>query len=244
MKLTGLVKETMRKFGCDVAHYRPLRSDAFAVQKHLLAGHTCRRIFDVGGYHGEVAATYAEMFPQAEVYTFEPFPPSHEQLAARFRNNPRVHVVQGAVSSRTGESKFHVNVHPATNSLLATGQGSAVTSGAVTTEVISVPTLTLDEFCQSRGLEVPEILKFDIQGNELEALRGATHILEANGPLLIYLEVLFERLYKNCALFGDIAGFLQEKGYELYNLYELQHSPEGRLEYGDALFVSKRLLSA
>ena len=31
------------------------------------------------------------------------------------------------------------------------------------------------------------------------------------------------------------------KGYELYNLYELQHSPEGRLEYGDALFVSKHL---
>src|SRR6185369_1183963 len=87
------------------------------------------------------------------------------------------------------------------------------------------------EFCQSRGLEAPDILKFDIQGNELEALRGATRILETNGPLLIYLEVLFERLYKNCALFSDISAFLQEKGYELYNLYELQHSPEGRLEY-------------
>ena len=240
MTLAGLVKETMKKLGCDVAHYRPLRSDAFMVQKHLLSGRNCRSIFDVGGYHGEVAATYAAMFPQAEIYTFEPFPPSHEQLAERFRNNPRVHVVQAAVSSRSGESEFHVNAHPATNSLLATGQGSAV-KGAVTTEVISVPTLTLDEFCQSRGLDAPEILKFDIQGNELQALRGATHILETNGPLLIYLEVLFERLYKNCGLFCDVASLLQDKGYELYNLYELQHSPEGRLEYGDALFVSKHL---
>ena len=244
MTLAALVKETMRKLGCDVAHYRPLRTDAFAVQKHLLSGHACRSIFDVGGFHGDVAQTYAEMFPQAEIYTFEPFPPSHEQLAARFRNNPRIHVVQGAVSSRSGESTFHVNVNPATNSLLATGQGAAVEGAAVTTEVISVPTLTLDEFCQSRELKAPEILKFDIQGNELEALRGANHVLQSNGPLLIYLEVLFERLYKNCALFCDIAGFLQEKGYELYNLYELQHSPEGRLEYGDALFVSKRLRSA
>jgi hypothetical protein len=45
-------------------------------------------------------------------------------------------------------------------------------------------------------------------------------------------------------MFGDIAAFLQARGYELYNLYELQHSQAGRLEYGDALFVSKRLRSA
>jgi FkbM family methyltransferase len=240
MKLAGIVKDAMRKLGCDVAHYRPLRSDAFAVQKHLLAGHTCRRIFDVGGYHGEVTATYAEQFPDAEVYTFEPFPPSHEQLVQRFRNNPRIRVVQAAVSSSSGESKFHVNLHSSTNSLLETGDGWG-TGNAKTTSVISVPTLTLDEFCMSHTLEPPEILKFDIQGNELEALRGATRILESNGPLLIYLEVLFERLYKNCALFFEVAAFLQQKGYTLYNLFELQHSPEGQLIFGDALFVSNRL---
>jgi len=240
MKLAGFVKDTMRKFGCDVAHYRPLRSDAFAVQKHLLAGRACRRIFDVGGYHGEVAAIYAELFPTADIYTFEPFPPSHEQLVNRFRNTPRVHVVHGAVSSQSGESKFHVNQHASTNSLLETDEGWD-TGNTKMTGVISVPTLTLDEFCKSRKIEPPEILKFDIQGNELEALRGATQILETNGPLLIYLEVLFEKLYKNCALFFDIAAFLREKGYSLYNLFDLQHSPEGRLIFADALFVSERL---
>ncbi len=233
----------MKTLGCDVAHYRPLRSDPFVAQQQLLAGHTCRSIFDVGAYRGEVAAYYSRLYPAADIYAFEPYPPSYESLVNRFQNNPRIHLVHGAVSSRSGESTFHVNQNPATNSLLPTGQGSAVAS-AITTEQITVPTLTLDDFCESRGLPAPEILKFDIQGNEIEALRGADRTLSENGPLLIYTEVLFESLYQNCALFGDLAGFLKDKGYELFNLYSLHHAPDGRLEYGDALFVSKRLRCA
>ena len=146
------------------------------------------------------------------------------------------------MSSQSGESTFNVNQNPATNSLLATGQGYSAVK-AVTDEQIQVPTVTLDEFVASRNLAAPEILKFDIQGNELNALRGAEQMLSGEGPLLIYSEVLFERLYQNCALFGDLAEFLADKGYELYNLYSLHHSPEGRLEYGDAVFVSRRLLA-
>ena len=113
----------------------------------------------------------------------------------------------------------------------------------MTEKVITVPTLTLDQFCETHGLGAPQILKFDIQGYELEALRGADRMLKGDGPLLIYTEVLFAPLYVNCVQFVELAAFLQQYGYSLYNLYSLSHSPEGQLEYGDALFVSKRLRS-
>lgn len=243
MGIYGQIKEVMQRFGCDVAHYKPLRSDPFAVQKHLLAGRPCRTIFDVGAYKGHVAATYHELFPTADIYSFEPFPPSYELLAQRFGKHAKVHLVNCAVSSQSGESTFHVNQNPATNSLLATGQGYSAVM-AVTDKQIQVPTVTLDEFVASRNLAAPEILKFDIQGNELNALRGANKLLGDDGPLLIYTEVLFERLYQECAQFGDLQAFLAGKGYELYNLFSLHHSPDGRLEYGDAIFVSKRLLAS
>lgn len=230
----------MKRLGCDVAHYRPLRSDPFLVQQHLLSGHTCQNIFDVGAYRGDVAACYARLFPAANIYSFEPYPPSYELLAHRFQQSPRVHLINSAVSSQSGESTFHVNRDASTNSLLATGEGFA-TATAVTTQQIKVRTITLDEFIASNRLPPPEILKFDIQGNELEALRGSGNMLSGNGPLLIYTEVLFEPLYENCAQFEDLTQFLGGKGYELYNLYSLHHDPDGRLEFGDALFVHKRL---
>lgn len=242
MGIYGQIKEVMQRFGCDIAHYKPLRSDPFAVQQHLLAGRTCRTIFDVGAYKGHVAATYHQLFPTADIYSFEPFPPSYELLAQRFDRHPKIHLVNCAVSSQSGESTFHVNQNPATNSLLATGEGHSATA-AVTDKVIKVPTVTLDEFVSSRNLAAPEIIKFDIQGNELHALHGAEKMLSEKGPLLIYTEVLFERLYQNCAQFADLQEYLEGKGYVLYNLYSLHHTPAGKLDFGDALFVNETLLS-
>jgi hypothetical protein len=66
MRIAGRIKEVMRAFRCDVARFRTLRSDPFAAQKQLLAGRDCKTIFDVGAFHGDVAATYASLFPGAE----------------------------------------------------------------------------------------------------------------------------------------------------------------------------------
>lgn len=240
MRIAQIVQQLIRGAGYDLRHYRPLARDPFVAQKQLLAGHKCRSIFDVGAYQGDVAAKYATIFPEATIYAFEPFTPSYEVLVNRFQINSRFQLVNAAVSSQTGESTFHVNLNPATNSLLATGKGCAVAE-AITTNNISVRTLSLDDFCESHQLSSPDILKFDIQGNELEALRGARKTLHINGPLLIYTEVLFTSLYENCAQFCDLMRFLKDFDYELFNLYSLFHSPDGRLEFGDALFVSKRL---
>jgi FkbM family methyltransferase len=240
MRLRRLIKRAMAAVGCDVRRYRPVVSDPFVAQSILLNGQPCRIIFDVGAHHGDVTALYLRLFPEAEVYAFEPFPPAFEMLAERFRNHPRVHPIGAAVSSRSGEATLHVNRHSATNSLLPTHESYAV-SEAVTEKEITVPTITLDEFRTERNLPRPDILKFDIQGNELEALRGAVQTLRDNGPAIIYSEVLFMPLYQGGALFGELSAFLEDLRYSLFNLYSLHCTTRGRLEFGDALFVNDQL---
>ena len=95
----GLLKGTARKLRVEASIYRPLRFDEFAVQKYLLRGHTCRSIFDVGGHVGLVAETYANLFPEAEIYSLEPYPPSYQIMEKRLGENPRFHLVRAAVSS-------------------------------------------------------------------------------------------------------------------------------------------------
>lgn len=62
-------------------------------------------------------------------------------------------------------------------------------------------------------VEVPPVdaMKLDVQGAELDVLRGATRQLETT--LLIQSEVEFVPLYENQALYGDIDAFLREQGF-------------------------------
>jgi FkbM family methyltransferase len=232
-----------RRAGVDVRRYRPPALEGFAAQQLLLRDCGCRVVFDVGAYEGDVTARYAAAFPGAAIYAFEPFPPSYKLLSDRFQGHANVHLVNAAVSSRAGEAVFHVNKHASTNSLLprpSSGRRYFAENGA-TSHTITVPTLALDEYCAAQGVADPDILKLDIQGNELEALRGAEQMLRRGAVSLLYTEVMFVAHYEGGVLFHTLCDHLLERGYTLFNLYDFQWATMGQLRFGDALFVSDRL---
>jgi FkbM family methyltransferase len=194
----------------------------------------------VGAFQGEATSQYFELFPSAKIHAFEPFPPSYEGLVARLSLNSRIRLVNAAVSAQTGEATFHVNGLPATNSLLprpTSGHRYFPAAGA-TKQTITVPTISLDDYRDRHQIGVPEILKMDIQGNELQALRGAEKTLGTGGVLLIFTEVTFVPLYEGGVLFNELATYLADRGFTLFNLYELQSAQLGQLRFGDAIFVA------
>lgn len=91
--------------------------NAFADQFNTTGG-KARIIFDIGANTGQTAERYLELFRDATVYCFEPFPPSYNRLRERFTNEPRVRCFQLAISSTTGVRKFHTFTNCVTNSLL------------------------------------------------------------------------------------------------------------------------------
>jgi FkbM family methyltransferase len=242
MKLGGLARDLLQRVGWDVRRYRPLARDAYAVQQ-LLLGQNCQTVFDVGAFQGDTVARYAKLFPAAEIYAFEPFPPTYEALAERFREKQRIHLVNAAVSSSYGEATLHVNHQAATNSLLprpAAGRRYYSRQGA-SRESITVPTITLDEFCANRQIRPPDVLKIDVQGNEIEAFRGAEQMLCSEQVALIYSEVTFVPHYEHGVLFNEVCAYLNERGYSLFNMYDLRWASNGQVRFGDALFVSGRV---
>jgi len=237
------IQDWCRRLGLDVRRFRPLAGDAFAAQMFLLRNTSCQLIFDVGGYRGEVANRYAQLFPQAEIWTFEPFPASYNLLHQRFLGNARIHPVNSAVSSETGQVPLYANRLAATNSLLprpASGRRYYAKDG-VTVEQVTVSTVSLDDFRTERQLAAPDILKMDIQGKELDALRGAESTLRSGETKLIYTEVMFVPHYEGSALFYELAAFLATFGYTLFGLYDLKWARIGQIRAGDAIFVSDAL---
>jgi FkbM family methyltransferase len=112
-------------------------------------------------------------------------------------------------------------------------------------------TLTkLDTVCERDNI-LPDVMKIDIQGGELDALKGGVKSL--GNVMALELEVAFSETYTGQALFAEIDIFLREHGFSLVKLRteswrrgeEVPKSPYGAtVLYGDALYLHEPRLAA
>jgi FkbM family methyltransferase len=109
---------------------------------------------------------------------------------------------------------------------------------------------TLQNVCENNGI-VPDTIKIDTQGSEIDILKGAHKVL--NHVKLIELEVEFNPQYKKQPLFADIDMFLRSKGFLLLGLrrtcwrrfskYNLTVPFGGQIMHGDAIYYNHRFLN-
>jgi len=207
----------------------------------LLSGIRVQTIFDIGAHVGETVAKYSRLFPESTIYCFEPFPESFEGLRRRFKGNSLVKPIQFAVSNKSCARKFYVNQDSATNSLLPTVDDVEYWSNILNVATIEVPVTTMDAFCKQESINEIQILKMDIQGGELMALKGATEKLNQEAISLIYTEAEFVPLYKDQAVFYEICDFLSGYGYTLFDIYDVHYTRNGQLVWCNAIFLSARM---
>jgi FkbM family methyltransferase len=246
--LKSFIKSAFRICGFDI-HRRtsPLPANhfnnPFDAQKILVnaMGIAEPVIFDIGAHRGETAQKYRSRFPRSAIYCFEPFPQSLEALKKKFHDDPNTTIISSAVADRPGQRMLHVNEIEQTNSLLPEAATSRryLPKQAFTTAVIQTDVTSIDEFLRNFPLKKLDILKMDIQGGELMALKGAAETLKENQMPVIYTEIMFVPHYENQPLLHEIWDYLSQFGYTLFGLYGLHKATNGQLRYGDALFVNQ-----
>ena len=197
-------------------------------------------IVDVGANRGQTAIKLSALLPEWKIYAFEPFPDAFIKLEKAVSSLSNVVPLNIAISNKTGTADFHVNSSNVTNSLLpATSTGISYFPEQLDLQrIIQVFTKTLDDWSKEANIHDIQILKMDVQGSELLVLEGATELL-MNSVQFVFSEVQFLPIYQDSATFGKLEAFLIERGFSLYQLYDLHSSPDGRLLYGDALFIRK-----
>jgi len=155
-----------------------------------------------------------------------------------------------ALANSVGESTLYVTKHPMCSSLYPPNEPYLERFSGLSELVnldfyMGIETTTLDEFCQSEGIEEIDFLQIDVQGAELQVLQGASQVL-GKSILAVQAEVEFSHLYKNQPLFADVDIYLREQGFTLFDLnnaYRLRSiSPisstvrAGQLLWGDAFY--------
>ena len=98
-----------------------------------------------------------------------------------------------------------------------------------------VETVTIDQYCQKNSIEEIDLLKIDVQGNEIKVLKGAERMLAKNKIKLIFTEISVAPNYEGQSDIDELIRLLKINKYKIFNFFKMKHR-KGRLIECDILF--------
>jgi FkbM family methyltransferase len=197
-------------------------------------------IADVGAATGKTALLFTKLVPGCRVVAFEPLPSSFEALQQNTRTTTSITSIQKALGREPGVASFHANNRPTTSSLLKTNEQinqAWFEEQLAEKQVIEVAISTLD--AEIPANEVLNILKMDVQGFELEVLKGGIQTLQRTA--IVVLEVQNHEFYVGAPKYYELDAWLRDHGFELYDILPgiLQ---EKKLYEFDSIYINSRFL--
>lgn len=214
--------------------------EPFSILMKILGKSSIKSIVDGGASIGDTSKKLSKLFPHAQVYSFEPYPPFIDILKKNALKNTRIHLEPFALDAIEGKRILMINESEGTNSFFSAETMGNQPYGDLMKKKgeIKVRSKTLDKWATDKKLDSIDIIKLDLQGNELAALRGAIQLLENNKVKAILSEVSFISQYKNQPLAPELINMLNDYDFDLFNIYQINYH-HGQILQADALFLHR-----
>ena len=195
---------------------------------------------DIGANRGQFSLAAQKAFPSAEIMCFEPLTSAYKVLDTIFRSKPKVKTHHVAIGDAETEMAINVSKREDSSSLLdILDSQTKIFPGTGRRDTEQVTVRRLSNFIPGEGLLKSIFVKIDVQGYELEVLKGALDIIK--GINYFYIECSFLELYKGQAIASDVIEFLSNQGFLLDGIYNLHHDRAGMAVQADCLFINKNL---
>src|SRR5262249_40402083 len=174
-------------------------------------------VLDVGAHHGLYTLLASKLVgPSGKVIAFEPSPRQRKRLAAHLRINGlrEVQVMPYALGAENGEADLYLadGSDDWCNSLRKPQESARQT--------VRVQVRRLDDIAVQSRLTKVDFLKLDVEGAELDTLKGATQLLTAAARPVILAEVYDIRTEPWGYPARDIVQFLSKLNYRWFALNE------------------------
>lgn len=184
-------------------------------------------VYDIGACNGSWSMNMRyNLLPNAKFYLFEGNPAYEEQLKSRnmpyfitVLSNPDRGEVEFFNGTNTGDSYY-----------------KETTKIYDTMSSIHLPTQTLDNLIQEQDLPIPQFVKLDTQGSELDILAGAKIILGKTEFLLTEMPIV--EYNKGAPKFSDYVDVMKENGYVPIDIIDIIRAEDTLLQI-DILFMLK-----
>jgi FkbM family methyltransferase len=163
---------------------------------------------DVGANHGIFSLVFLKLNPEGRALSVDPSPLAH---AIRERNCSLNGMESSLISKQVacGAAEGVVRMHFNWHHLEVSGKGDE------TLESVTIPVIPLDDLCAEAGIS-PKIVKVDVEGFELDALKGAEATLRT--AKLLLLEIHPELLDKLSVHPSEIFDWLSSRMWRVRSL--------------------------
>ena len=142
---------------------------------------SARAVLDIGANHGNWSAEVRAAVPSARIYAVEMIPEFAQKLRSRF--GPDVAVLECAVGDQSGETVAY-----------KLGGGGRINPGDTrkTREPFNVRLRTGDEIVREEGIVDLALVKIDVDGYDIPALRGLRETIARDRPVI---QIEYSRCY-------------------------------------------------
>lgn len=185
-------------------------------------------ICDIGASNGRWTRKCMKVFPEASYFCVDPLEENQEGLARLKDEQTRFEFWQGCLGPKPGTTILNMN-----------GSGSSILPGHTGNPYgvqQEVPVETLDNFISMGKCPQPDLIKLDVQGYELEVLKGAPQAFSKSQAVIA--EISFISFQKGMPVLHEVLGELAEHGYVLYDILSLKLRPlDGTPGQSDLLFL-------
>lgn len=195
-------------------------------------GFEAKEIFDIGAFTGNWTRSITNIFPGARVIAVEPNPLIQQQLIDNLASIiPAPIILQRAAAEKVGYLTFNI-----------WGDPKAATSASLQKHVrgnaeaqVEVQVDKLDNIAVEFNFE-PDLVKLDLQGSEIRALQGASHLLKSVEMFVVEFGCL--EAYIDRASPRQLLDIFYDNDYCLYDIVDCHYRPyDGALTGGDFIFV-------
>lgn len=201
----------------------------FALDRLAAQGFRPSLVFDVGAYTGDFARMALARWPRAEVACFE-------------AQDARVADLRRLAQAEHGLRVFPVLLGAGCRDRVALHESETASSvldevAGPAHPVVEHPMRTVDDVVlREYAGRAPDLLKLDVQGYELEVLKGAEHSLGRIGAVLAEVNLL--DLHSGVPLLAELVTWLDARGLVAFDICGLTRRPLDRaLWQADMIFI-------
>lgn len=207
----------------------------YSFERLAAVGFAPQMVFDVGAYEGEFIGVVSNVWPETSIACFEVQPGPLSRLQQVCAAEPNRLKTFATLLGPEANSSAELYLAETASSVF--GQQACPDQKKTTFPMTSVSAICREHF----GGKAPDLLKLDVQGFELEVIKGAESVLPQVSVVLAELNLL--AIYDGVPLMHEVTEWLASRGFVMYDVGQLIRRPkDNALWQLDALFVQSQSL--
>ncbi|WP_367773668.1 FkbM family methyltransferase [Flavobacterium sp. WC2421] len=173
-----------------------------------------KHIVDIGANHGTWTRETLQHFPDAYYTLLEPQHWLKKSFQDILETNPKVQFHPVGAGEQEGSFQFTIVDRDDSCSFRYTSEEAK----AAGFEQIEIPVVTLNGLLSSSELPIPDIIKIDAEGLDIEVLKGASNFFGKTEIFMVEAGVV-NKLFDNSFL--KLINFMDEKNYRLFDITDI-----------------------